>query len=85
MEKDLNGYKILGVKTIVLLKSKSFQQFHALIKHVEIGIDNPRVTFTRSDDTDYFPINENDFVCYVKDVKKADFDEADFLEKINSK
>ncbi len=85
MEKSLNGFKILGLVVTVNLKKKAIPSFKAMVKSVEIGLSDPNVIFVRCDQTEFFPSDQQEFTCPVSDVAQADFEDEDFLKKVNKK
>ena len=83
MEMALSGYKTLGIRANIVMKSKNIQPFLALIKDVGIGLDNPEVIFLRCEGTTSFPVEENEYHTLVKNVKSADYIVEDFIKKMN--
>ncbi|MCJ8289914.1 MAG: hypothetical protein HRT58_09640 [Crocinitomicaceae bacterium] len=83
MEKALSGYNTLGIRANIVMKSSKTEPFLALIKDVDIGLDNPKVIFIRCEGTESFPVDEDQYETLVKNVKTADYIIEDFIRKMN--
>lgn len=83
IEMDLSGYHSMGVRATIFMRSKKVKPFLALVKDIDFGLDNPKVIFVRCEGTEDFPVEGNEFITEVKNVKDTEFMELDFLRKMN--
>lgn len=77
--------RTLGIRALVVMKSKKHKPFLALVKEFNYEEEDARITFEKCIGTDHFPNDEKmeTYTTYVKNIKSVNFLNEDYVRNMS--